>query len=528
MGYAYCMGDLLIELDMAYQIVNIDGAVKSMLGSDKVLVAGTSFTDFLSEACREKVLVSTKSLTGHNRVGPIEIELCFDISDGVGGVANVQRNFVGFFSHIPLKKDRLYLALTRPSKYGINNTSTNIVDSDDFDQRSNFFEQLETVFGDEAATDSVLVTVFDDDGSGHSAREQREIQDCLSSFSLGGNHAAVLADGKYAVVREKGQPAISKDVISKEIEKATGIQLNSATLDASEMEINSEDGMRAMIFGLQQFADNVEVFNAQAFEQNGIQLLEDASKKVQEFRSIIKDDGFSLVYQPIVDLKTGDTHHFEALARFQHLGVSKSPFDTIIFAEQAGLIDEFDLAVFDKALAKLIDMEKRNNLKKIAINISGKSISRTSFVNKLMGRLVTIQRFSEILSIELTESSIMNDIQAPAKAIQKIRKLGFKVYLDDFGAGASGFHYLKKLKVDALKVDGDYIKDAIHSKEDRAFLNAMVSLCKELGIITVAEWVETEQHSKLVTQMGFDYGQGYFFGMPQASMIGAGRIHKAS
>ncbi|UTW55771.1 EAL domain-containing protein [Kordiimonas sp. SCSIO 12610] len=528
MGYAYCMGDLLIELDTAYKIINIDGAVNSMLGSDQVLKMGDDFTQSLSDTSKHKVLAATKVLTGHNRVGPLDIEICFEMSDGIGGKAMAVRKFIGFFSHIPLKSDRYYLALTRPSKYGTNVPSKKIGDVADSDQRSDFFEQLENVFDGEAAADNVLVTVFDDDNQEHSAREQREIQNCLSSFSLGGNHAAILADGKYAVVREKGQPALSKDVITKEIEKTTGIQLNSATLDASEMVINSEDGMRAMIFGLQQFADNVEEFNAQAFETNGTQLLEEASKKVQEFRSIIEGDKFSLVFQPIVDLKTGDTHHFEALARFQHLGLSKSPFETIVFAEQTGLIDEFDLAILDKALEKLIELEKRKSLKKIAINVSGKSISRISFVNRLMSRLEKMRRFSEVLAIELTESTVISDIKATADAVKRIRKYGYKVYLDDFGAGASGFQYLKKLKVDALKIDGDYIKDALSSREDRAFLNAMVTLCKELGIKTVAEWVETDQHAKLMTEMGVDYGQGYYFGMPQASMIGAGRIHKAS
>ena len=374
MGYAYCMGDLLIELDTSYNIINIDGAVKSMLGSDKLVASGQNFTDLLSEESKEKVLLATKALKGHNRAGPVDIELCVETPSGDGGSEFIVRKFVGFFAHIPLEKDKLYLALTRPSKYGANSASSKTIDLDEIDNRSEFFEQLETVFSEEAASENVLVTVFDDDGQQHSAREQREIQDCLSNFSLGGNHAAILADGKYAVVREKGQPAISKELISKEIKAATGIELNSATLDASEMDINSEDGMRAMIFGLQQFADNVEEFNAQAFEKNGASLLEEASKKVQDFRAIIEDDSFTLAYQPIVDLRTGETHHFEALARFQHLGVSKSPFETIVFAEQAGLIDEFDLAVFDKALAKLIEMEKRGNLKKIAINVSGKSI----------------------------------------------------------------------------------------------------------------------------------------------------------
>ena len=220
-------------------------------------------------------------------------------------------------------------------------------------------------------------------GQTQTAVEQKGIEECLSAFSLGGNHAAALTNGKYAMMREKGQPEIPQDQIAAELEKATGVKLASATIDASATASNNEDNMRAMIFGLQQFADNVEEFSAAAFQQNGAFLLQDATKKVQQFREIIKKDAFHLVYQPIVEMKTGETHHFEALARFQHLGVSKSPFETIRFAEQAGLINDFDMAVLEKAIQKLIEVEKRGNLRKIAVNISGKSISKRFLFKRL-------------------------------------------------------------------------------------------------------------------------------------------------
>ena len=79
MGYAYCVGDLLIELDTAYNILNIDGAVKAMLGSDKVLMPGQSFIEYLSDQSRQKILSATKGLTGQNRVGPLDVELCFSV-----------------------------------------------------------------------------------------------------------------------------------------------------------------------------------------------------------------------------------------------------------------------------------------------------------------------------------------------------------------------------------------------------------------------------------------------------------------
>ncbi len=125
----------------------------------------------------------------------------------------------------------------------------------------------------------------------------------------------------------------------------------------------------------------------------------------------------------------------------------------------------------------------------------------------------------QYLSLEITESAKIHDLDALGGVVQEMRAIGFKIYLDDFGAGAAGFQYLKKLKVDALKIDGDYIRDAINNKEDRAYLRSMVTLCRDLGIVTVGEWVETQEHAKLLLEMGVDYGQGYFFGKPSPNFL---------
>ncbi len=157
----------------------------------------------------------------------------------------------------------------------------------------------------------------------------------------------------------------------------------------------------------------------------------------------------------------------------------------------------------------------------IAVNVSGRSLSEPEFVRDLLKILEENQQVSPFLSLEITESARILDLKAIGDVVQQIRALGFKVYLDDFGAGAAGFQYLKNLRVDAVKIDGAYIKDAIESREDRAFLRSMVMLCKELGIETVGEWIETKEHADLLQDIGVDYGQGYYYGKPTNGLMAA-------
>jgi len=511
MGFAYSTGDILVELDRSYQVQSVDGAVQTIFGENCPLKESINFLDIVDTRTRQVIKRLTQAVEGHQRIGPVDISIAVTDDELL--------RFVGFFSHLPVGEDRLYLALVRPSRHGTVVESKSVVDTSEAERRGDFFDKMEKVFQEGAQVDDVAVTIFNSDGGPQSLAKQQEIQDYLSSLSIGGNHATALSDDKYALVHGRGDGELSEEIIANELARATGVKLQAATVEVDTENTSNSDNVRAMIFGLQQFADNVDEFGIGSFQEGGAQLVEEAASRVKQFRDIIEQDAFSLVYQPIVDLHSGETHHFEVLARFDHLGVGKSPQDTIVFAEQAGLIDSFDIAVLAKSVKKMYDMDKTN--------ISGRSISKASFVKTLMEQLNAFELSRQFLAFEITESCQINDIHATADVISEIRGLGYEVHLDDFGAGASGFQYLKKFKVDALKIDGEYVKDSLNSREDRAYLSAMITLCKELNIKTVAEWIESAEHASLVRMLGADYGQGYYF-TPQATMVGAGKVHMAS
>jgi len=518
LGYAFCVGDLLLELDTDFLVLNADGAVKNTLGISAAQQGETNFLDLLTERGRGLITASAKTLTGANRLGP------FTISIGVKGASREQYSV--FMAKLPHAPDRFYFVLSKPYRLGMDGSKKADEAPDVLveENKQEFFNRLEGLFEDNPeAEENMQVTVVDAGGDGAELdhKQQTEIEEYLKSFSVGGSHAAMLSDDKFAFVHEKDASGKSNIDYAGEIKKATGVAIEAATIDAATANLSEADSMKAMVFSLQQFANESEGFDVGQIEQNCGTLIGETTERVIAFRKVLEDGAFSLVYQPIVDLKKGKTHHFEALTRFDLPDMIKSQWEMIRFAEDVGLISDFDRAVLARAITKLRELLRGGSAPGIAVNCSGRSLSDPEFILDLISTLKGNKDLKNYLSIEITESSQIKDLDKLGEALREIRAEGFRVYLDDFGAGAAGFQYLKKLTVDALKIDGDYVRNATESKEDRAYLRAMVTLCKDLGIVTVGEWVETKAHADLLTEMGVDFGQGYYFGRPNNGLVSA-------
>ena len=154
----------------------------------------------------------------------------------------------------------------------------------------------------------------------------------------------------------------------------------------------------------------------------------------------------------------------------------------------------------------------------VAVNLSGNSIGSPAFVRALQELLAKHEELRDKILFEITESAKIADLEAVNRSVQSLRQAGHKVCLDDFGAGAAAFQYLRALDVDVVKIDGAYVRDALSTGKGRAFLKAMAGLCNDLGIATVAEMVEEEDCLGFLRQCGIAFGQGYLFGRPNADI----------
>ena len=233
-------------------------------------------------------------------------------------------------------------------------------------------------------------------------------------------------------------------------------------------------------------------------------------READKFRVMVKGRQFALHYQPIVDLRTGAVHHFEALARFGQTG----PASTIEMAEELGLIEEFDLAVLEKAIQKM--RQPGNGLIKVAVNVSAASLASDTYGHTLM-RLTTAEPLERRrLMVEVTETAALADLEAVDRRLRTLRQAGVKICIDDFGAGAASFDYIRRLSVDTVKIDGSFVRSLESDPKSQTVVSHLVELCRSLKLATVAEMIETEDVAEAVRSLGVDYGQGWYFGRATA------------
>lgn len=247
---------------------------------------------------------------------------------------------------------------------------------------------------------------------------------------------------------------------------------------------------------------------------------EDAKQTAKEpaapaFNHVVNEADFDIAFQPIVEVRTGKIHHFEALVRFHHHAPDHSPFEHITIAEESGLISEFDLAMAGKAIAWLAQAPEKYQ---VAINVSGHSVGNPLYVEGLDSLLADNPWTVSRLMFEITESARMDDLPSANQFIQNLRQQGYEVCLDDFGAGAANFQYLSTLEVDVVKLDGTALRNARNATKGRAFLKALTDLCHDLKVGTIAEMVDDAESLEFIRECGVQYAQGYLFGKPSTDI----------
>jgi EAL domain-containing protein (putative c-di-GMP-specific phosphodiesterase class I) len=293
-----------------------------------------------------------------------------------------------------------------------------------------------------------------------------------------------------------------------------GILVRSQTVDITTTELSETELAKAVAHAIQKFSETKGEFTIGDLNQGLQDMVATLGPRISEVKKLIKDRAFDLAYQPIVDLAQRQVHHHEALVRFRGKGASSSPYETIAFAEEVGLIPALDLAICKKAIEVVREARSANRRLSLAVNLSGKSLETPVFVQRLHSLLKGAQVIRDHLLFEVTESSKIFDLETTNQVLQSLRELGYKVCLDDFGAGASAFQYLRALSIDYVKIDGSYIRDLAADADKRAFVRSMTTLCRDLHVETIGEMIEDEATAKILRQAGVSYGQGYLFGKP--------------
>jgi diguanylate cyclase (GGDEF)-like protein len=232
---------------------------------------------------------------------------------------------------------------------------------------------------------------------------------------------------------------------------------------------------------------------------------------VDDVISALEAGRMSLALQPMIGTKSGRPEIYECLLRMERPnGEVVSAGQFIEAAEQLGLSRLIDKRTLEMAMVLL---RKYPDLT-LSVNVSSLTANEPDWLATLHRLIADDTTLTSRLIVEITETSVIIDLDMMKAFVDTLRELGCRIAIDDFGAGYTSFKNLKALKVDIVKIDGAFVKDLMVEKADQAFIHTMVDLARNFGLETVAEWVGDEASVQFLTEAGIDYLQGFHFGQP--------------
>lgn len=501
LGFAFAAADLLVELDDRWRVTYATGAPPSALVRTEGLAA-LKLDQLLVRSSAEHVASALARLKSGQRLDPIEIVL----HAGEGVVRRGKLRAVMLPELAPCIS--CSIAYAGPPEAATSEPAPEMADVEGFAERA--FDVLTRSHAAGAPLSLAMVELAGVDRAAATAPALvKEIEALLQAASVGGATAGRLADRRYALLRSPDHPA--EDIAGSVRDLAARYsQRIEATVSETPVaaQVDPMASLRALRFTLDNFMAGGGGGNeaaAMTFTGAVMRTLQEAD----DFRVVVAKRRFALNYQPVVKLNSGKVHHYEVLARF---APDTSPAGVIRMAEELALITDFDLAVADQAV-RVLRTDNRDDLA-LAVNVSGQSLASDRFAEALLAMTVDELGARRRLTLEVTESATMGDIGAANQRVQALRSAGFKVAIDDFGAGAASFDYLRRLSVDAVKIDGRYVSEAATDLRSQKMITHLVGLCRSLKLETVAEMIETDEVASLMLKLGVDQGQGWHFGRP--------------
>ncbi len=237
-----------------------------------------------------------------------------------------------------------------------------------------------------------------------------------------------------------------------------------------------------------------------------------------ELRRALDKDQLKLFYQPLINLKSREVAGFEALARWTHDDRGEiSPSEFIPVAEESGLILQLGRWAMDKAAQTVAEWDKQAGEPLpvyVGVNLSAIQVARDNIAEVVESALRSSGLKGERLTLELTESSIVQDPGRAMRVFEALKALDATVAMDDFGTGYSSLAYLQRLPIDVLKIDKSFVTGMMRDPDAVAIVRAVLSLADALGMSTTAEGIETVELATTLATLGCASGQGYYFARP--------------
>ncbi len=251
-------------------------------------------------------------------------------------------------------------------------------------------------------------------------------------------------------------------------------------------------------------------------------------RATDEILSALNERRIFIHFEPIVEIGSRTPAFYECLMRVKRADGSLLAVNEFIpWAERLGLVRLLDHRVLDLVAAEMI----ASPALKASVNVSAASTGDPDWWAGLAALLRANSGVAERLTVEITETAAIQDIDETRGFVARVKDLGCRIAIDDFGAGYTSFRNLRRLGVDLVKIDGAFVQNLVQSEDDRAFVHTLIDLGRRLGLATVAEWVQDETSAAMLADWGCDYLQGALVGLASAErpwdVAAPARAHRA-
>ncbi|HLJ67795.1 MAG TPA: EAL domain-containing protein [Chloroflexota bacterium] len=347
------------------------------------------------------------------------------------------------------------------------------------------------------------------------ARLMQVVRKCDTIARLGGDEFAAILPGTDA----RGAIAVADKLLATLVDPFAVEGYHLSVSGSVGIALFPSHGMEATT--LLRLAD-VAMYNAKrarsgyaVYDVEQDQYSPDRLTLVGDLRHAIEHGELVLHYQPMVDLRTGETSRVEALVRWNHpVRGLVPPFQFVSLAEETGLIEPLTLWVAREAFRQCYTWRKARRNITVSINLSAQSLYDPLLVDFLSRRMRESGVSPAWLEVEITESAIMVDSSRSRDLLHRLHAMGVSISIDDFGTGYSSLAYLKELPVDEIKIDRSFVSGMPTDVNDAVIVRSVIDLGHNLGLDVVAEGVEDQHALRMLTDMGCDRAQGFYLGPP--------------
>src|SRR6266498_841687 len=387
----------------------------------------------------------------------------------------------------------------------------------------NGFKAVNDTFG-HGAGDQLLIVIAD--------RLRESVRPTDTAARLGGDEFAVLLEAAVPEAVRVADRILERlrvpiDIEGRELFVDASIGIAESPSGSVSAEALLRDADAAMYTAKRSGKGAYEVFQPE-FHVQVLRRFELST----DLRRAVEHGEFVLHYQPIVTLKEGTMTGVEALIRWVRSdGQMVSPADFIPVAEQTGLIVPIDRWVMNEACRQTIAWERQvpgGGAISISVNISVRQLNDARLTKDVQETLQEVGLDSSRLTLEITESVLMQDAEGTLRVLQELKTLGVRLAIDDFGTGFSSLNYLRRLPVDVVKIDRSFVAGIASQSSEWTLARGIIRLVHELGLETVAEGVERADQRAHLQALGCRLAQGFLFSRPMEPDAIADLLAKAS